>query len=87
MVVQIIAILTVAVGQCAKWFNIIIAASGSAGIYIAAFFLAMAGRFLLSPIFGTAVGVFLGQMGSDKVNRRYRHLDGDPGIPGQKRLN
>lgn len=87
MVAQILAIMATAIGQCAVWFNIIVAASGSAGIYIAAFFLAMVGRFLLGPIFGTAVGVVLGNMGSDKVNRKYRQLEGDPGIPGQKRLN
>lgn len=87
MVAQIFAIMATAIGHCAFWFDTIVAASGSAGIYIGAFFLAMAGRFLLSPIFGTAVGVFLGQMGSDKVNRRYRDLDGDLGVPGQKRLN
>lgn len=87
MVAQISVIMATAIGQCAVWFNTIVAASGSAGIYIATFFLLAVGRFLLSPVFGTAVGVVLGQMGSDKVNRRYRDLDGDPGIPGQKRLN
>ena len=91
MAAQIIAIIATATGQCAIWFNQIVEASGSFGIYISALFLFSVGRFLLGPIFGTAVGVALGNMGSDKVYRRHRDIDAAARrattLPKQKRLN
>ena len=50
-----------AVAQCFSWFSDMLVKGGAFGSFVAAFFIVQVGRFLLSPIFGSA--------GSDKARK------------------
>lgn len=82
MMAQALYLFTSIISRCWNWFDGLLAASGGFGPYIAAFFIFQVGRFLLSPIFGTAAGVFFGAMGSDSA----RHGYGRDHSPNQRKL-
>lgn len=82
MFVEAASLFMSVVQRCWFWFDGLLAATGGYGAYIAAFFIFQVGRFLLGPIFGTAVGVFAGSMGSDSA----RHGYGRDNSPNQKKI-
>ena len=82
MMAQALALFMSVLSRCRDLFDLLLVSAGGFGPYIAAFFIFQVGRFLLSPIFGSAVGVFLGSMGSDAA----RHGYGRDNSPNQKKL-
>ena len=62
MASQILSMITLVFAKLVEWFELILTESGFKGLYLAAAFLALSGRYLLQPI--------LGSSGSDKVSKK-----------------
>lgn len=62
MVADIMSLFGTAFAQVVVWFERILMATGMTGIFLAAFFLYLLFKFILSPVFGSS--------GSDQVKRK-----------------
>lgn len=67
MGIDAVAFVSTIFSTCRDWFVYLLGVTGTTPIYLVAVFYFLVGRFLLSPIFGTAIGVSLG---SDIVTKK-----------------